>query len=151
MRLVACNFNGFTTRTKVVKRPQSQNRTRELSLGSENKEGSATDSYSLIQVLAVDQEFNEQIYNWMMITCFQMNSEEGLVSQLLGDGGGQKFFVDVLLLLDPEDLKACRQVDYIFSRQKYVQDVEALMMRVLRCAKPGPSSSKTRCGRALLE
>ena len=54
-----------------------------------------------------------------MITIFQMDSEEGLVSQLLGDGGGQNFFVDVLLLLNPEDLNACRQVSDISKKKKY--------------------------------
>ena len=56
-----------------------------------------------------------------MLTFLQMDSEEGLVSQLLGDGGGQQFFVDVLLLLNPEDLKACRQVDD-FSKKILVSD-----------------------------
>ena len=60
-----------------------------------------------------------------------MNSEDGLVTQLLGNGGGEQFFVDLLLTLRPEDLKACRQVDNVFSLQMFGQEIEALMMRVL--------------------
>ena len=39
-----------------------------------------------------------------------MESEESLIEKLLANGGGRKFFISTLLLLDPKDLKACRQV-----------------------------------------
>ena len=39
-----------------------------------------------------------------------MEADKDLVSSLLANGGGRPFLVSALLLLDPEDLKACRLV-----------------------------------------
>ena len=47
--------------------------------------------------------------------------KKDLVSMLLRDGGGRKFFVDTLLRLNPRDLKACRLVCWewhLFIRDK---------------------------------
>ena len=45
-----------------------------------------------------------------------MDPEGGLISLLLSNGGGHKFLVSVLLLLSPEDLKACRQVNSTLNK-----------------------------------
>ena len=39
-----------------------------------------------------------------------MELPKDIVSRLLANGGGRPFLVSALLLLDPEDLKACRLV-----------------------------------------
>ena len=49
-----------------------------------------------------------------------MDLEESLIDKLLANGGGRKFFVSALLLLDPKDLKACRQV--CSSWDKFIVD-----------------------------
>ena len=108
---------------------------------SESNEGSATASKDLCFQKQVVAPLKPNIFGEVfiigrsLITIFQMDSEEGLVSQLLGDGGGQNFFVDVLVLLNPEDLNACRQVSDIskrqntfFSFQIYGQEVKTIVM-----------------------
>ena len=72
-----------------------------------------------------------------------MDSEESHLGRMLSDGGGLKSFVRVLRLLEPADLKSCRQVStYTLSRPffrdgknstyEYQAPKIAYKMRILR-------------------
>ena len=63
-----------------------------------------------------------------------MSIEGSHLSSFLANEGGLKCFVDALLLLDPEDLKACRQVPiFIFVSSNSIQVGFYLVLREDRC------------------